>query len=148
MNDLFICPMDESNVIDVLEINNICFNPPWSLESLKNELKNKFTRYIVVKKDDIVIGYAGIWIIIDEAHITNIAVDPDFRGIGAGNVLIENIIDICKELEIPSITLEVRETNTVAKNLYKKYDFIEEGIRKNYYEDGTNAVLMWKRNVL
>lgn len=148
MNNLFICPMDESNVIDVLEINNICFNPPWSLESLKNELKNKFTRYIVVKKDDIVIGYAGIWIIIDEAHITNIAVDPDFRGIGAGNVLIENIIDICKELEIPSITLEVRETNTVAKNLYKKYDFIEEGIRKNYYEDGTNAVLMWKRNVL
>lgn len=148
MNNLFICPMDESNVIDVLEINNICFNPPWSLESLKNELKNKFTRYIVVKKDDIVIGYAGIWIIIDEAHITNIAVDPDFRGIGAGNVLIENIIDICKELEIPSITLEVRETNTVAKNLYKKYGFIEEGIRKNYYEDGTNAVLMWKRNVL
>ncbi|MEA4826473.1 MAG: ribosomal protein S18-alanine N-acetyltransferase [Clostridium sp.] len=148
MNDLFIYPMDESNVIDVLEINNICFNPPWSLESLKNELKNKFTRYIVVKKDDIVIGYAGIWIIIDEAHITNIAVDPDFRGIGAGNVLIENIIDICKELEIPSITLEVRETNTVAKNLYKKYGFIEEGIRKNYYEDGTNAVLMWKRNVL
>ncbi|MGY0374398.1 ribosomal protein S18-alanine N-acetyltransferase [Clostridium sp. JNZ J1-5] len=148
MNDLFICPMDESNVIDVLEINNICFNPPWSLESLKNELRNKFTRYIIVKKDDIVIGYAGIWIIIDEAHITNIAVDPDFRGIGAGNVLIENIIDICKELEIPSITLEVRETNTVAKNLYKKYGFIEEGIRKNYYEDGTNAVLMWKRNVL
>ena len=92
-----------------------------------------------------VIGYAGLWLIIDEAHITNIAVDPDYRGIGASNVLMDNIIKICVERNIPSITLEVRENNIVARNLYYKYGFIEEGLRKNYYGENQNAIIMWRR---
>jgi ribosomal-protein-alanine N-acetyltransferase len=99
----------------------------------------------VIKKDDVVIGYAGLWLIIDEAHITNIAVDPDYRGIGASNVLMDNIIKICVERNIPSITLEVRENNIVARNLYYKYGFIEEGLRKNYYGENQNAIIMWRR---
>lgn len=148
MSDLRVFKMDKTHLQEVLEINNLSFNPPWSLSSLEDELNNKFSKYIVVKKGDKVIGYAAIWIIIDEAHIINIAIHPDYRGIGASNLLMDAIIDICKEREIPSITLEVRANNTIAKNLYKKYGFIEEGIRKNYYEDNTDAIIMWKRNVL
>lgn len=145
MNNLVVEPMSEENLLEVVEINNLSLTTPWSFESLKNELENKFCKYIVVKKGNTVIGYAGLWLIIDEAHITNIAVDPDYRGIGAGNVLMENIIKICADHNIPSITLEVRENNIVARNLYYKYGFIEEGLRKNYYGENQNAIIMWRR---
>jgi ribosomal-protein-alanine N-acetyltransferase len=145
MNNLVVEPMTAENLLEVVEINNLCLTTPWSFESLKNELENKFCKYIVIKKDDVVIGYAGLWLIIDEAHITNIAVDPDYRGIGASNVLMDNIIKICVERNIPSITLEVRENNIVARNLYYKYGFIEEGLRKNYYGENQNAIIMWRR---
>lgn len=148
MNNLSTCLMDESNLNEVLQINNICFSPPWSIESLRNELNNKFSKYILLKNNHSVIGYAAIWIIIDEAHITNVAVHPDYRGIGGSNLLMDEIIKICSESDLPAITLEVRESNTVAINLYRKYGFVEEGMRKNYYGENQNAILMWKRNFL
>ncbi|QGU94172.1 ribosomal-protein-alanine N-acetyltransferase [Clostridium bovifaecis] len=148
MNDLMVCEIDEAYLDEVLEINNLCFNPPWSLDSLRNELKNKFSKYIAVKKKNKIIGYAALWLIIDEAHIINIAVHPDYRGIGASSILMDAIIDICKNHKIPGITLEVRSNNTVAQNLYKKYGFVEEGLRKNYYGDNLHAIIMWKKNVL
>lgn len=147
MNNLIVEAMDETSLEEVVEINNMSLTTPWSFESLRNELYNKFCKYIVVKTDNEVIGYAGLWLIIDEAHITNIAVHPDFRGQGVSKVLMDNILKICVELHIPSITLEVRENNSVARNLYNKYGFIEEGIRKNYYGENLNAVIMWKRNI-
>ncbi|MCY6958823.1 ribosomal protein S18-alanine N-acetyltransferase [Clostridium brassicae] len=148
MNDFEISFIEEKDTSEVLNINNLCFNPPWSLESLQNEIKNKFSKYIVLKKKNKVIGYVGIWLIIDEAHITNIAVHPDYRNIGCGNILMNEIIHLCKQRNVPSITLEVRFNNTPAINLYKKFGFIEEGLRKNYYENNIDAVVMWKRNVL
>jgi ribosomal-protein-alanine N-acetyltransferase len=146
MNNFVVELMSESNLEDVLEINNLCFTTPWSFQSLKNELENKFCRYLIVKKDDVLIGYAGLWLIIDEAHITNIAIHPDYRGIGASNVLMDGLIKICADHEIPAMTLEVRENNLTARNLYNKYEFVEEGLRKNYYEDNENAIIMWRRN--
>lgn len=148
MNDLMICEMNEAYLEEVLTINNLCFDPPWSLESLRNELKNKFSKYIIVKNENSIIGYAALWLIIDETHIINIAIHPDYRGIGASKLLMEAIIDACKERKIPAITLEVRSNNIIAQNLYKKYGFIEEGLRKNYYGDNLHAIIMWKRNVL
>ncbi|MCY6369790.1 ribosomal protein S18-alanine N-acetyltransferase [Clostridium ganghwense] len=148
MNNFVISPIEEKDTMDVLEINNLSFSPPWSLKALENELKNKFAKYIVLKKENKVIGYAGIWLIIDEAHITNIAMHPDYRGIGGGNLLMEGVIAICREYKIPSITLEVRENNTSARGLYKKFGFVQEGIRKNYYENNIDAIVMWKRDVL
>lgn len=148
MSDLTICDIKEEYYNDVLMINNICFEPPLSLSSFIHEVNNKFSKYILVKKGNKIIGYAALWLIIDEIQIINIAVDPQYRGIGAGNVLMEAIIHFSKEHMIPSITLEVRSNNTVAKNLYKKYGFVEEGIRKNYYGENLDAIIMWKRDVL
>ncbi len=146
MNNLVIESMTEIHLEDVVEINNLSLTTPWSFESLKGELENKFCKYIVVKKDGTLIGYAGLWLIIDEAHITNVAIHPDYRGIGASNVLMDGIIKICTDFNIHSITLEVRESNIVARNLYSKYNFVVEGLRKNYYDNNENAIIMWRRN--
>ncbi len=117
---------------------------------MKQNLKIKFAKYIVVvnKKTDKVLGFAGMWLIIDECHITNIAVHPNYRKLGIGNILMNKIITICKERNITGITLEVRESNTPAKNLYYKYGFKDSGIRKGYYADNNeDALLMWKTDL-
>ncbi len=89
-----------------------------------------------------------MWLIIDECHITNIAVHPYYRRLGIGNILMNEIIEICKKYNITGITLEVRESNTAAKSLYYKYGFKDSGIRKGYYADNNeNALLMWKTDL-
>ena len=86
-----------------------------------------------------------MWIIIDEGHITNIAVHTDYRGQGIGNAIVKSLIKIAKENNAIRMTLEVRTTNTAAIDLYKKYGFEVAGLRKNYYFDtGEDALIMWK----
>lgn len=113
---------------------------------MEKELLNNFARYLVIKQEDKVIGYGGMWIILDEGHITNIAIHPDFRGIGAGNLILTALIDLCKAEGITALTLEVRASNTIAQNLYYKFGFELEGIRKGYYADNhEDALILWKR---
>lgn len=147
-NNLTIYPMTDNDIDRVCSINNLSFCTPWSYESIKNDLHNKFSYYIVVKYNNEVIGYAGLWFIIDEADITNIAIHPDFRGLGGGSKLMSALIDLCIKYKIPSLTLEVRKSNIIAQNLYKKFGFIEEGIRKKYYDGIEDAIIMWKRDIL
>ncbi|MBV7271708.1 ribosomal protein S18-alanine N-acetyltransferase [Clostridium thailandense] len=149
MNDIDIICLKSEHIDSVITIDTLCFAIPWSRESFQKEVdSNKFARYIVAKKNNIIIGYAGMWLILDEGHITNIAVHPEYRGIGAGNLLLEGLIEICKSESINSLTLEVRKSNIVAQNLYKKYGFVEEGLRKEYYGDNKeDAIIMWKHNI-
>jgi ribosomal-protein-alanine N-acetyltransferase len=87
-----------------------------------------------------------MWLIIDEGHITNIAVHPEYRGIGIASSILKEMLSICESNNAIGLTLEVRLSNTIAQNLYKKFGFKEEGIRIKYYENnGEDAVLMWKR---
>ncbi|MGO5066554.1 ribosomal-protein-alanine N-acetyltransferase [Clostridium sporogenes] len=148
--DIIVLPFSLEHIDGVMEIDNLSFSVPWSRNSYETELKNKFAKYIVVldKKTNKVLGFAGMWLIIDECHITNIAVHPNYRKLGVGNILMNEIIAICKEQNISGITLEVRESNTPAKNLYYKYGFKDSGIRKGYYADNNeNALLMWKTDL-
>ncbi|EJP6472190.1 ribosomal protein S18-alanine N-acetyltransferase [Clostridium botulinum] len=148
--DIIVLPFSLEHIDGVMEIDNLSFSVPWSRNSYETELKNKFAKYIVVldKKANKVLGFAGMWLIIDECHITNIAVHPNYRKLGVGNILMNEIIAICKEQNISGITLEVRESNTPAKNLYYKYGFKDSGIRKGYYADNNeNALLMWKTDL-
>lgn len=148
MNNLVICPFEKKYLKEILSIESLSFAVPWTKDSMEKELTNKFAQYIVIKFDNLVVGYGGMWLILDEGHITNIAVHPEFRKIGAGKKIVEGLISICKEKSISSLTLEVRASNYVAKNLYAKFGFIEEGIRKNYYNDNNeDAIIMWKRNI-
>jgi ribosomal-protein-alanine N-acetyltransferase len=91
-----------------------------------------------------IVGYAGLWLMTDEAHITTIAVDPDFQGNGIGELLVVALIDRAKQIGARWLTLEVRVTNDVAQRLYEKYTFKEMGIRRRYYSDnGEDALVMW-----
>ena len=91
-----------------------------------------------------IVGYAGLWLMTDEAHITTIAVDPDFQGNGIGELLLVALIDRAKQIGARWLTLEVRVTNEVAQRLYEKYTFKEMGIRRRYYSDnGEDALVMW-----
>ncbi|MDD5795194.1 ribosomal protein S18-alanine N-acetyltransferase [Clostridium sp. HCP1S3_B4] len=141
--------MNEKDILDVLDVGNLSLREAWTLESLKKELQNPLAKYIVISSDSKVIAFAGLWIVAGEGQITNIAVHPNCRGKGLGNKLMEALINNMNTWNCNSLTLEVRNSNIIAKKLYSKYGFIEEGIRKNYYhnDDGTkeDAIIMWLR---
>jgi len=147
-SDFKICPMDSSSIKSILNISELSFPISWSFESLQSELDNKFAKYVVLKKGDSIVGYGGMWIIIDEAHITNVAIHPEARGHGGGDLIVEALFRICRKQKITAITLEVRSSNFLAINLYEKYGFEKVSIRPHYYEDNNeDAVIMWNRNL-
>lgn len=91
-----------------------------------------------------VAGYAGLWLMVDEAHITSIAVAPSYRGFGVGELMMLSIVDIAREIGAEYLTLEVRVSNSVAQNLYRKYGFKDTGVRRRYYSDNNeDALIMW-----
>ncbi|WP_017754987.1 ribosomal protein S18-alanine N-acetyltransferase [Calidifontibacillus oryziterrae] len=133
------------DVEQVYEVETSAFSMPWSKEAFFNELtNNKFAKYIVMVLDSKIIGYCGLWIILDEVHITNIAVLPECRGKKLGDALLKQVIEFCRAVGAKTMSLEVRISNHVAQNLYKKYGFKEGGIRKSYYVDNNeDAIVMW-----
>jgi len=140
-----VLPMTGEDIQAVYDIESKSFKTPWSLESFTSEIyDNNMAKYLVAKIGDEIVGYGGMWIIMDEGHITNIAVDPEHRGKGIGDALVQSIIKTARENDVERMTLEVRPTNWTALNLYKKYGFKEAGVRKGYYEDtGEDALIMW-----
>lgn len=145
--DIIVRNMEEKDLDRIMEIEKDAFTTPWTRESFILEItKNQLAKYIVAEIGNIVVGYGGVWLILDEGHITNIAVDRDYRKMGAGTSLVEGLINLCREKDISSMTLEVRASNIAAQNLYKKYDFTEAGIRPKYYsDDNEDAIIMWKK---
>lgn len=136
--------MTEGDIDGVLRVERESFSTPWTEKLFYDEVKNLRTVYFVAttEKDEI-IGYGGMWNVVGEGQITNIAVGKDHRGMGVGSRLLESLIDWAKEKEIKIIGLEVREGNINALGLYKKYGFLEVGKRKDYYKNPTeNAILM------
>ena len=140
--------MNETHVNGIYQLSNECFTIPWSLDSINNELNNPLAKYVIAEDllTSEVIGFVGVWIIAGECDITNIAVSPKYRKQGIASNLLIKLFDVCKTFNCEDITLEVRTSNTPAQNLYKKFNFKEEGIRKGYYSDnGEDAIIMWKR---
>jgi [ribosomal protein S18]-alanine N-acetyltransferase len=137
--------MTLDDIDDVLKIEHASFTIPWSRESFYNELvHNKYSNYIVMEWNGQVIGYCGMWLVIDEAHITNVAVLPEFRGKKLGEALMRKAMETAKELGAKTMTLEVRVSNHVAQSLYRKLGFLNGGIRKQYYTDNQeDALVMW-----
>lgn len=145
--DIIVRRMKEEDLDRIMEVEKCSFTTPWSRNSFLLEItKNQLARYFVAEVDGLVAGYGGIWLILDEGHITNIAVDEEYRRLGVGKKLLEELIILCEKYEMAGMTLEVRESNEPAKELYKSYDFVENGRRPNYYQDvGEDAILMWKK---
>ncbi len=118
------------------------FDDFWSKDLLKKELLNPDKIYIIAKESDEIVGFAGIYVILDEAEIMNIVVKKNKRGQGIGKALMEKIINISRGKNLRTIKLEVNEKNTIAISLYKSLGFIQTGIRKKYYNSIDNAILM------
>ncbi|MGD6903258.1 ribosomal protein S18-alanine N-acetyltransferase [Bacillus infantis] len=137
--------MAEEDIDQVLVIEHKSFTLPWSRDAFINELtKNQFAVYLVLEDDGAVIGYCGAWIVVDEAHVTNIAVLPEYRGKKLGEALMKKMMEAAKELGAVTMTLEARVTNIAAQSLYRKLGFQNGGIRKNYYTDNQeDAIVMW-----
>ncbi|TXC81923.1 ribosomal-protein-alanine N-acetyltransferase [Metabacillus litoralis] len=142
---LSIRKMIKEDIEQVYQIELLSFSAPWSKESLLYELEqNLFAKYIVVESEGKIIGYCGLWVIMEDAQITNIAVHPDYRGLNIGESLLKFAVQLSKEMKAKRITLEVRVSNHVAQSLYKKVGFVTGGIRKRYYTDNQeDALIMW-----
>ena len=140
--------MTKADVKSVYAIEVLSFRTPWSLRSLMSELKNSVAHYTVLEKDGEIIGYCGMWVLFEEAHITNIAIHPEHRGNGFGKQLLHGAMRVAASFGAEMMTLEVRETNTVAQRMYDEMDFSQQGRRKRYYTDtGEDALLLWNRNI-
>ena len=113
---------------------------------IADELSNERTLYLVAEADGALLGYAGSWVIFDEGHITNVAVDPEVRRQGVGRHLLGALLEGLAGAGVVAATLEVRRGNTAAISLYKSFGFAVEGIRRGYYQDNNeDALVMWKR---
>ncbi|GED34644.1 MULTISPECIES: ribosomal protein S18-alanine N-acetyltransferase [Brevibacillus] len=144
-NELEYRFMTMQDVGAVAELERLSFSTPWPHDAFVNELtKNPNARYVVVVHQNRIIAYCGMWIIIDEAHITNVAVHPLYRGKKVGLGLMIKMMNVARMFHAKSMTLEVRPSNTVARSMYTKLGFKEHGVRKRYYSDNNeDAIIMW-----
>lgn len=137
--------ISEMNLQDLENIKECLltdFDNFWSYNILKQELENGKSKYFVAKQENEIVGFAGILLIIDQVNIMNIVVKKDKRNFGIGSLLLEEIIRYSKIHNATSITLEVNEKNIPAIKLYKKYGFKQVGLRRKYYNNEDNAILM------
>ncbi len=140
--------MTEEDIEQVCHLEKASFSQPWSEFAFHSELAdNKLAYYVVLvpkKAPEQVVGYGGLWIILDEAHITNIAIDPEYRGKRLGHFLVATMQELAKLKGAVRMTLEVRVSNFSAIRLYTRLGFKEEGIRRHYYTDNNeDASIMW-----
>lgn len=144
-----IKPMVADDVRDVARIETQSFTSTWPANAFYDELhKNTLAHYFVGRVGETVVAYGGIWVILEDSHVTTIAVDPTFRGRGYGEVILLHLLDEAILRGASWMTLEVRESNAIAQRLYRKYGFTTVSTRKGYYSDnGENALVMWAGNL-
>ena len=146
MNELItVRPMVMTDVDGVMAVEHDSFLTPWSRSAFEEELaQNRLARYIVAEENGAIVGYAGTWLVINEAHVTNVAVSSQRRREGIGRLLMQNLMELARENGMESMTLEVRVSNAAARHLYEQMGFVEAGIRKNYYsETKEDALILW-----
>jgi ribosomal-protein-alanine N-acetyltransferase len=143
--------MKEKDIDQIMGIESVSFGTHhWSKQSFRSELRNKTGSYYVLCDGDAekVIGYSGFWLIMDESHITTIAIHPDYRRKNLGELLLQNLIEKSIMRKAKWITLEVRTSNIGAQNLYYKYGFSSLGVRRKYYQDNDeDALIMWTEDI-
>jgi [ribosomal protein S18]-alanine N-acetyltransferase len=144
-----IAPMASGDIPFVTRIERASFATIWPSDAFYNELStNKVAHYYVGRIGDRIVAYGGIWVILEDSHITTLAVDPEFRGRSLGEVMLLRLIDEAIERGAAWMTLEVRESNAVAQQLYRKYGFTAVTMRRGYYsDDNESAMVMWAGNL-
>lgn len=143
MDNIKISKMTISDLEEISDILFSDFDDFWNINIFRNELLNSNSKYIVAKLDNKIVGYAGIWKAVDDVHITNIVTAKKLRKQNIGSILLSSLIEMAKlEKDITSITLEVNSTNIPALRLYEKFGFKKVGLRKKYYNNTDDAIIM------
>ncbi|MGM9946179.1 MAG: ribosomal protein S18-alanine N-acetyltransferase [Lysinibacillus sp.] len=134
---------DDVEAVHAIELAT--FPTPWTLDSFHYEMReNQYAHYLVAEDETGIVGFCGMWLVIDAAQITNVAVVERMRGQKIGEALMKEAMRVAREANMDVMSLEVRVTNVVAQNLYRKLGFQDGGIRKGYYTDnGEDALVMW-----
>lgn len=137
-------PMTSDDLLSVHRIELASFSVPWPDDAYRSELKaNRLASYLVVRSDGDLVAYGGIWLMVDEAHVTTFAVDPAWRRQRVGETLLLALLDLALARHAREATLEVRLSNVPARRLYEKYGFRPVGLRPRYYSDnGEDALIM------
>ena len=146
--DMIIREAKLDDVHSIAELDKLCFSMPWSEVSFLKEIsENNIALYLVAEIAGQIVGYAGMWLIIDEGHITNVAVHPNFRRRHIGEAIVSVLLAEAQAEGITRQTLEVRVSNFAAQRLYEKFGFQACGIRKGYYDDNhEDYIIMWREN--
>ncbi|MGA2391977.1 MAG: ribosomal protein S18-alanine N-acetyltransferase [Candidatus Lustribacter sp.] len=146
---LEIAPMVLGDIPAVLQIEALSFVSTWPPNAFVNELRdNKLAHYFIGRLDGRIVAYGGIWVILEDSHVTTIAVHPDVRGQRLGEEMLVHLLDQAIERDASWVTLEVRESNDVAQKLYRKYGFTIVSTRRGYYSDNNeSALVMWAGNL-
>ncbi|RKQ28325.1 ribosomal protein S18-alanine N-acetyltransferase [Oceanobacillus halophilus] len=145
MAEIVIRDMELKDVNQVMEVEKASFTTPWTTDVFYQEIvDNAHAHYYVLEVNEKIVGYVGMWIVIDDAQITNIAIMPDYRGCKLGEKLFGFVMQMLTNIGVKRLSLEVRVSNIVAQKLYRKFGLVPGGIRKNYYTDsGEDAMVMW-----
>lgn len=142
--DIQLEPMEREHIREVVLVERTCFPTHWPESAFLNELSNRCARYLVAMVEGKVVGFAGMWVIMDEAHITTVGVYPEYRRRKIGERLLVGLLEIARGLGARRATLEVRKSNRAALRLYEKYAFTSVAVRRGYYaESGEDALVMW-----
>ena len=142
-NNLTILPMTFNDLDEIKDILQSDFDEFWDYTTFKEELSSSFSKYIIARSsDNTIVGFAGIKIVLDEADLMNIVTKKNMRSLGIASSILEYLITYCKSVKLKSLNLEVNAQNSIAINLYKKYNFKEVGLRKKYYNNTYDAILM------
>ena len=150
LSEISILPMTKDDIEAVVQIEEEAYGKHhWAKTSFYEEMSNNLARYYSAKnKQGELVGYAGTWHIIDEGHITTIAVKKEYLRNHIGETIIQKIIEDCYKENVKYLTLEVRVSNVPAIKLYEKYGFKSLGTRKGYYQDNNeDALIMWTENI-
>ncbi len=142
---LAVAPMAASDIATVTRIERACFSTVWPSDAFYNELStNKLAHYFVGRFENRVVAYGGVWVILEDSHVTTLAVDPNYRRRRFGEILLLRLIDEAIDRGAAWMTLEVRESNVAAQQLYRKYGFTTVTMRTGYYsDDNESALIMW-----
>lgn len=133
---------DEADLPAVLKIEQASFEYPWSRDYFKHELANPISHFYVIENERAVLGYIIFWLIVDELHIANVAIHPQFRKAGLGSKLLNYALEMGQKHRVKFVTLEVNEKNLAAINLYTRFNFKPIGRRLKYYENRDDAIIM------
>lgn len=135
--------IEQKDLNSILVLEKILYKDPWNEKNFESELShNDYAYMYVLEENGVILGYAGFWLSYEYATITKVSINPALQNRGLGFYLFNKIIEIAKELGATSFSLEVRESNLIAQKLYKKAGYQAVGMRKGYYSDGENAIVM------